>query len=96
MTAHQSPAAFTPGPWRIGDAGTTVFGPPNGNPSPKTIASGLSRADARLIANAPDLLSDLKFMIQTLEVDGYWKRCGGTELAALTNAKRTIAKTENS
>lgn len=28
----------TPLPWRIGDAGLTVFGPPNGNPSPVIIA----------------------------------------------------------
>ena len=49
----------TPGPWRIGDAGHTVFGPPNGNPSPKTIARELSRADARLIAAAPSMLLTL-------------------------------------
>ncbi len=29
-------AQHTPGPWRIGDAGYTVFGPPNGNPSPES------------------------------------------------------------
>ncbi len=28
----------TPLPWRVGDAGRTVFGPPNENPSPKMIA----------------------------------------------------------
>jgi hypothetical protein len=52
--------AHTAGPWRIGNAGTAVFGPPNGKPSPKTIASELSRADARLIAAAPDLLAWLE------------------------------------
>ena len=45
----------TPGPWRIGDAGLTVFGPPNGNPSPETVAHCLTRANARLIALAPEL-----------------------------------------
>ena len=29
---------WTPGPWRVGDAAYTVFGPPNGQPSPKTVA----------------------------------------------------------
>jgi hypothetical protein len=58
----------TPGPWRVGDAGATVFGPPNGAPCPKTICTlthsivptGSKRADARLIAAAPDLLEALQ------------------------------------
>ncbi len=50
----------TEGPWRVGDAGRTVFGPPNGNPSPKVIAGPLSRADARLIGAAPDMLDLLR------------------------------------
>lgn len=48
----------TPGPWRTGDMYNTVFGPKNGNPCPEIIAyihKG-SRANARLIAAAPDLL----------------------------------------
>ena len=57
----------TPGPWPVGDAGATVFGPPNGNPSPATIArvsfamipSDEMVANARLIAAAPDLLAAL-------------------------------------
>jgi len=54
-------ASFTSSPWRIGDAGRTIFGPPNGTPSPKTIANVVSsRADARLIAAAPALLEALK------------------------------------
>jgi len=51
---------YTQGPWRIGDAGRTVFGAPNGDPSPETVARGLSRANARLIAAAPDLLEAAK------------------------------------
>ena len=51
-------AQHTPGPWRVGDAGATVFGPPQGLP-PLRIASGCRKADARLIAAAPDLLAAL-------------------------------------
>lgn len=29
----------TPTPWRVGDAGATVFGPKTDSPSPKTIAT---------------------------------------------------------
>lgn len=57
----------TPGPWRIGDAGHTVFGPPNGNPSPKTIARDTIKSDARLIAAAPELL---KALVDVLAADG--------------------------
>lgn len=39
--------SHTPAPWRIGDAGRTVFGPPNGQPAPQIVA-------------APDLLSALR------------------------------------
>ena len=56
MTEH------TPGPWRIGDAGTTIFGPSNGQPAPERVASlcknNAFRANARLIAAAPALLDD--------------------------------------
>lgn len=37
----------TPGPWRVGDAGATVFGPPNGNPSPETVATVRKAANAK-------------------------------------------------
>lgn len=54
----------TPGPWRVGDAGATVFGPKTEAPSPVRIAtvtnnaipSDAQRANARLIAAAPELL----------------------------------------
>ncbi len=53
----------TPGPWRIGDAGNTVFGPKTDRPSPQTIAT-LSvidhEANGRLIAAAPEMLAALK------------------------------------
>lgn len=57
----------TPGPWRIGDKGMTVFGPLTDQPSPIAIANlipptpraGIEEreANAHLIAAAPDLLA---------------------------------------
>lgn len=57
----------TPGQWCVGDAGCTVFGPPNGNPSPEIIAtiatrpfpSPKQRANAALIASAPALAAEV-------------------------------------
>lgn len=47
----------TPGPWRVGNAGNAVFGPPNGNPSPETIATVKKWENASLIAAAPELFA---------------------------------------
>lgn len=41
----------TPTPYRVGDAGRTVFGPPNGNPIPETVAH-TNRANAAFIVSA--------------------------------------------
>ncbi len=60
-----SSPSHTPGPWRIGNAGRTIFGPPTSLPSPVTIAEiaesnrlspDRQQANARLIASAPELL----------------------------------------
>ena len=72
---------YTRGPWRIGDAGRTVFGAPNGNPSPETVARGLSRANARLIAVAPELLEAARHAVALLERLDY-DAPGRAELAA--------------
>ena len=53
----------TPGPWRIGDAGFTVFGPPKPGALAETIAPVKSRANARLIAAAPDMLEACRLFI---------------------------------
>lgn len=53
----------TPGPWRIGDAGFTVFGPPKPGALPETIAPVKNRANARLIAAAPDLLTAVEALL---------------------------------
>lgn len=58
----------TPGPWRIGDAGYTVFGPPNGNPSPETVAATTHKKNARLIAAAPELLAACEAMATRLSL----------------------------
>ncbi len=42
--------AHTPGPWRVGDAGFTVFGPNLGKPSPEIIATVRKGDNARRIA----------------------------------------------
>ena len=55
----------TAGPWRIGDAGLTVFGPPNDNRAPDTVAITSNRADAHLIAAAPQLLAALSALMVT-------------------------------
>ena len=46
--------------WRVGDAGHTIFGPPNGTPCPEVIATLKSKKHARLIAAAPELLLALE------------------------------------
>jgi hypothetical protein len=38
--------------WRVGDAGHTIFGPPNGTPTPEVIASVERREHAQLIVRA--------------------------------------------
>lgn len=53
----------TPGPWRVGDAGWTVFGPQRTDTNPPmtcpeiiaTLHSGNRKANARLIAAAPTM-----------------------------------------
>ena len=92
-------AQHTPGPWRIGDAGHTIFGAPNGTPSPKTIANLPFKNgghDARLIAAAPDLLAAAK------EAEGHladWVQQVGGIIGdeaddALTAIRAAIAKAE--
>lgn len=54
---------FTKGPWRIGDAGTAVFGPKNGNYLPVTIAQRVRKDDIHLVTAAPDLYAALEAVL---------------------------------
>lgn len=89
MTNH------TPGPWRVGDAGHTVFGPKTNAISPETIATmgkNNFRENARLIAAAPELLDILKAAVARVKIANYE---GDPILSAwLPDAESAIAKAE--
>lgn len=95
-------SGHTAGKWRVGDAGKTVFGPPNGEPSPETIAACKTRANATLIASAPELLDILKRLTEKTERANEIQHNGvrvcaedWAELYMLTNeARAAIAKAE--
>ncbi len=65
---------FTPGPWRIGGGGTVIYGPKTDQRAPVTIAQLLPptprvsfeerKANAHLIAAAPDLLHVLEILVE--------------------------------
>jgi hypothetical protein len=59
----------TPGPWRIGDAGMMVFGPPNGNPAPEVICNLRRKVNGSLVAAAPDLLAACEALLTCAERD---------------------------
>lgn len=58
-------------PWRIGNAGTTIFSPPNGEPSPVTIAvigsaKGAGKANAAFIVRAVNAHDELVAALEAL------------------------------
>ena len=81
MSAHH-----TPGPWRVGDAGATVYGPKREDGSLPTVVAKVSRsplagdrvkANARLIAAAPELLAALEGLLDLAECEAYTRlECG--------------------
>jgi hypothetical protein len=77
--------------WRVGDGGRTIFGPPNGNPSPETIATVTKRCNAALIAAAPALLEALKGLVSSLEWE---ERRSGTTYSGYDSAREAIARAE--
>lgn len=88
---ERQPAQSTPTPWRVGDAGMTVFGPPNGNPSPKTVASVRSKPDAALIVKA---VSAHDFLVKTLEEIGLQLERGSSTMAVQKTVREAIARAE--
>lgn len=90
---------YTPGPWRIGDAGKTVFWPVTDEPSPIAITNlipptpraGIDerKANARLIAAAPELLEALESIVAAYSNIG----SGAIDSAAvIALARAAIAK----
>lgn len=69
MTATQT-ATHTPTPWRIGNAGKAIFGPPTGNPSPETVAdlshTISARANAAHIVKCVNLFPELVSFVKNL------------------------------
>ena len=89
----------TPGPWRIGDAGNTIFGPPNGQPSPQRIADLAiidHKANGRLIAAAPELLEAARAFLpeNTAPHDITGAQCAALR-AAIARADGTTTTTED-
>jgi len=97
-------ATYTPGPWRIGDAGSTIFGARDGNPAPVTVANlpdaspraggDVRRLNAALIAAAPDLLGALEKLVVAMEDE---LPAGGSDetraaRAALTKARGEVTR----
>lgn len=56
----------TPRPWRIGDAGHTIFGPKTSAPSPKTVARDLSKEDARIILAAVNTAEERRLLAESI------------------------------
>ncbi len=78
MNKTNETTKHTPGPWRVGDAGHTVFGPPTAAISPRTVARipklalpcavaaiDENIANVHLIAAAPELLSALELILES-------------------------------
>lgn len=61
IAGHQ---ATSPGEWRIGDAGLTVFGPKADRPSPETVANCNKKANAKFITLAHNTMPALLDGIQ--------------------------------
>lgn len=92
--------ASTPGEWRIGDAGATVFGPKTGAPSPETVAAVRKKINAEFITLAhnamPDLLDAVRLAEEVAMQDPITFSDDADipyrQLAALVNANQAAAR----
>jgi len=89
-------ATYTPGPWAM-DAGTdgaVVYDPSAGTIAQIPIDLRANRANARLIAAAPDLLEALEFFEREMvKAQGFPEIAGRSGLSAsLINARAALAK----
>ncbi len=94
----ESKAMHTPGPWRIGDAGRTVFGAKVPGAMPATVAymppitprvdAGERKANRDLMAAAPELLAACELLLGRLDEDEdrNAKWIGDTARAAIAKA----------
>ena len=57
-------------PLRVGDAGHTIFGPPNGNISPQIIANDLFPTHAQYIVRAVNSHEALLKIVKAIEARG--------------------------
>jgi hypothetical protein len=80
----------TPGPWRVGDAGATVFGPPRKPRLPEIIATCRNRENTRLIAAAPELLEVCRAVMDPRSYDDN----GESYQALFDKARAAVAKAE--
>ncbi len=87
MSTDSSEQRHSLGPWRVGDAGHTVFGPPRDDGQlPEIIASEIRRGpNARLMAAGPALLgaahSALSVLDDTGQLSDYARACIREEIA---------------
>lgn len=86
-------ARHTPGPWRVGDAGSTVFGAPGSRPlmvasiTHRIVPDATQRANARLIAAAPEMLDALRLVLRQGEAIH-------PDMSTLSYVREAIAKAE--
>lgn len=75
----------TQGQWRVGDAGVTIFGPPNGQPAPEVIATVRKKDNAQRIVTAVNPHDELVEALRKIRARSEWQM-------ELLDARRIAAK----
>jgi hypothetical protein len=82
----------TPTPYRIGDAGMTVFGPPNDNPAPQVICELRRKSDGPFLIAAcnahAELVAALRGMLNNFGADD-------VETPFIVRARAALAKVQS-